>query len=109
MTINANFDYFGAVTAQVGPVYKGVSQKGLLTPVRNGAGDYTITPDGATPLPATTVAACDVFPCMSLNSLTANINGGITQVGAPAVLAVKTWVAAAATDLDFIVWGIHLT
>lgn len=99
--------YLGAITAQAGPVYKGLMQKGLGAIVRLGAGSYTIAPDGATPIPLVTSAQLDSVPAISLLSTTANINGGITTAAGP-LLQCELAVAGAATDIDFVVFGLSV-
>ena len=113
-----SFRYFGAVTAGNGtilPAYKG-TPKGLLIPTRASAGKNTIATDTATPLPDQSSAACDVFPCISINAAngSAMYFGGVKQTaptpGAAVILTTETGTATATyADVDFIVWGLSLS
>lgn len=100
--------FLGAVTAQVGPVYKGLMQKGLGAVVRLGAGSYTLAPDNATPLPLIGNAALDCVPAISPLSTTAQVEVGAVQVAGPLIQTVSA-VAAAGTDVDFVVFGLTVT
>lgn len=94
-----------AVTAQVGPVFKGNLNKGLLIPTRTGAGGYTHAPDNATPLPLITNAAVDVCPVANPLSTTAEADVRCVTTAGPLV-TVQSDVSAVATDIDYVCFGL---
>lgn len=93
---------FFAVTAQVGPVYKGNLNKGTNgVPTRNGAGDYTCPLDSLSSVTLLSASGATDMPVLSLLSNAVNINGGITVPAGNQTVRAATAVAGVATDIDF--------